>query len=377
MDQASHHIAKVFVVDDDPIISAVLAETLKQAGFEVFLAGSAAECLDSVTIRMPDIILLDIEMPGVSGYQTCMQLKKKEKTRDIPVVFISSHDTLEERIRAYEVGGQDFIVKPFIPSEVAEKIKVAITLEASRKRFKEEGEQARQMALSVMTNLGETGIVLGFLRSCFACRDGLSLGKLAIESMRQYGLECQAQIRGRSKTLTLTSGGACSPLEESMFEKMRTMGRIFQFKSRMIVNYDRVSLLITNMPQDEDMAGRLRDHVALIAEGAETSAYAIDLLEETREKSEMLQLVALRTRQTIEDLKKKYDRQKMDAQLVLHSLAENVEATFYSLGLTESQEEVVRTAIRTAAEKAVSLYDQGINLDHHLQSILGDLNGAD
>ncbi len=377
MDEAQDHIAKVLIVDDDPMISAVLAEALKQAEFKVFLANSGPDCLASVAAQLPDIVLMDIEMPGMSGYQTCLRLKEEENTRDIPVIFISSHDTFEERIQAYEVGGQDFIVKPFIPSEAAEKIKVAIELDADRRRIKEEGAEARQMAMSVMTSLGETGIVLGFLRNCFTCRDSLSLGRLTIESMRQYGLECQVQIRGRSKTVTLTPDGAASPLEESMFEKMRTMGRIFQFRSRIIVNYDKVSLLVTNMPiQDEDTAGRLRDHAALIAEGAEASASAIDLFDETQEKSALLRLVALRTRKTIEELQKKYDRQKIETQLVLHSLAENVETTFYSLGLTESQEDVVRTTIRTAAEKAVSLYDQGIDLDHHLQGILGDLNTA-
>lgn len=368
---------KVMVVDDDPIITELMVSVLDQE-FEATSVNNGQEALQAVLENIPDVILLDIDMPGMDGYEVCQRLKENDETAGIPVIFVSAHDTLEERLNAYDSGGEDFVIKPFEPDEMMKKVHVAIKYRAEREQLKEEKAQAMQMAMSVMTNLGETGVVLGFLRNCFSCTNYRDLARLAIETLQQYDLECQIQIRTRRETLTYTKNGTASGLEASVFEKMLGMGRIFQFKTRMVVNYERVSLLIVNMPQDnEELAGRIRDNAALVAEGAETTANAIFLSEETREKSELLGHVARKTKEAVEILKEQYQSQKVEAQMVLHRLEEDVEKVFYRLGLTEPQEEVVRETVRGAALRAISLYDKGIDLDHHLGTILRELRMAE
>lgn len=368
---------KVMVVDDDPIITELIVSLLGQE-FAASRADNGEVALNAIATDVPDAVLLDIDMPGMNGYEVCRTLKQNDETAGIPVIFVSAHDTLEERLNAYDSGGEDFIIKPFEPDEMLKKVRVAIKYRAEREQLKEEKAQAMQMAMSVMTNLGETGVVLGFLRNCFFCRDYLQLAQLAIDTMQQYNLECLIQIRTPHGTLTRTRNGVASGLEASVFDKMLGMGRVFQFKTRMIVNFERVSLLIVNMPQDnEDLAGRVRDNAALVAEGAEASATAIALFEETQEKSEVLRKVAHKTRETVEALKTQYQSQQLEAQMVLHRLEEDVEKVFYRLGLTEPQEEVMRETVRGAAQRAIALYDKGIDLDHHLGAILVELNQAE
>lgn len=368
---------KVLVVDDDPIITELMVSVLNQ-DFEANSVNNGKDALRTVAADIPDLILLDIDMPGMDGYSVCLHLKGAPETASIPVIFVSAHDTLEERLNAYDSGGEDFIIKPFEPDEMIKKVRVAIKNRTAREQLKEEKDQAMQMAMSVMANLGETGVVLGFLRNCFSCENYSNLARLAIDTMRQYDLECQIQIRTRKESLTLTKDGTASGLEASVFEKMLGMGRIFQFKTRMIINFDHVSLLVVNMPQENDeLSGRIRDNAALVAEGAEASANALALAEETREKSVLLGNVARKTRDAVEILKEQYQGQKVEAQMVLHRLEEDVEKVFYRLGLTEPQEEIMRETVRGAALRAIRLYDKGIDLDHHLGTILNELKMAE
>ena len=91
---------KVLIVDDDPIILLMLETNLKD-DFEVQTAGSGEACLETVPNFAPDLVLLDIEMPGIDGYETCRRLQEGRDGQPLPVIFVSSHDTLDERLTAY------------------------------------------------------------------------------------------------------------------------------------------------------------------------------------------------------------------------------------------------------------------------------------
>jgi hypothetical protein len=100
------------------------------------------------------------------------------------------------------------------------------------------------------------------------------MAALTIDSMASFGLKCHVQLRTATATLTLTPQGPASPLEESVIERSKAMGRIFSFGNRLIVNYDRVSLLVTNMPvADEPLCGRIRDQAAITNLGKERCQY--------------------------------------------------------------------------------------------------------
>lgn len=124
------------------------------------------------------------------------------------------------------------------------------------------------------------GYVLKFVRGALGCRSLAALAGLVINSMGITHSKCLVQLRGSTAvgTLTMSPHGMASPLEESVFARIRAHGRIFQFKTRMIVNYDSVSLLVVDMPaKDEGLAGRIRDYAAIIADAAEDAVANISL----------------------------------------------------------------------------------------------------
>ena len=112
----------VFVVDDHPDNVALLAQLLRNAGYLVRVANSGRRALAAVASQPPELILLDINMPELSGYEVCAQLKANPATRDIPVMFLSALDDVRDKIDAFKAGGVDYVTKPFQAEEVLARV---------------------------------------------------------------------------------------------------------------------------------------------------------------------------------------------------------------------------------------------------------------
>ena len=112
----------ILIVEDSPVNRKILSELLRKQGYTILNASSGEEALELVSTTLPDLIILDILLPGMNGYTTCIQLKNEPATEDIPVIFISSLDATEDKIGGFKVGGVDYITKPFHPAEVLARI---------------------------------------------------------------------------------------------------------------------------------------------------------------------------------------------------------------------------------------------------------------
>ncbi len=113
----------ILVVDDHYANLSLLTQVLSEGGYEVRVAPNGKLALKSVLATPPDLILLDIMMPEMDGYQVCDRLKADKKTRDIPVIFLSALGEALDKVKAFDVGGVDYITKPFDPVEVVARIK--------------------------------------------------------------------------------------------------------------------------------------------------------------------------------------------------------------------------------------------------------------
>ncbi|MCU7906370.1 MAG: response regulator [Candidatus Thiodiazotropha sp. (ex Epidulcina cf. delphinae)] len=118
----------VVIVDDNANNLRLLSGMLEQAGFKARPAASGELALRSIAIRPPDLILLDIRMPGMDGYEVCKRLKADRRTRDIPVIFISALQEAEDKITAFQAGGVDYVAKPFNIEEVVARVRSHVQL---------------------------------------------------------------------------------------------------------------------------------------------------------------------------------------------------------------------------------------------------------
>lgn len=122
MNERSLMSGNIVIVDDNPSNLRVLGEMLQQVGCKVRQALNGELALQSIDAQPPELVLLDVRMPGMDGYEVCAQLKTGAHTRDIPIIFISAlHDT-EDKVRAFQAGGVDFITKPFQMEEVLARV---------------------------------------------------------------------------------------------------------------------------------------------------------------------------------------------------------------------------------------------------------------
>ncbi len=113
---------RILAVDDNPINLKIVSGTLTHAGYEVMTASSGSEALAKVNKIRPDLIILDVMMPDMDGYEVCKRLRGNSATAHTPIVMLTAHDTLEEKIKGFEVGADEYLSKPFQPAELAAHI---------------------------------------------------------------------------------------------------------------------------------------------------------------------------------------------------------------------------------------------------------------
>ncbi len=128
---------EIMVVDDTLNNLRLLAKILKKQGYKVRPVPNGKLALAAIKVSAPDLILLDINMPGINGYEVCNQLKKNIKTREIPVIFLSAMNETLDKIKAFEVGGIDYITKPFQVEEVLARVKTHLNLYLLQKEMEE------------------------------------------------------------------------------------------------------------------------------------------------------------------------------------------------------------------------------------------------
>lgn len=130
--------SKILVVDDTPANIGVLLEALENADYEVLVAESGMSALAQLEHVIPDLILLDVMMPGMDGFETCERLKENAHWKHIPVLFMTALDEPKQKVRAFDVGAVDYIVKPFFEQEVLARVQTHLELRRLRQNLEDE-----------------------------------------------------------------------------------------------------------------------------------------------------------------------------------------------------------------------------------------------
>ncbi|BAY81981.1 multi-sensor hybrid histidine kinase [Calothrix parasitica NIES-267] len=136
----------ILIVDDTLESLQSLSATLSENGYTVQSAISGSKALIAARLTRPNLILLDIKMPDIDGYEVCKKLKESAKTSDIPIIFLSCLNNVSEKIKAFKVGGADYITKPFQIEEVLARVKHQVTIQKLTRQIKEQNQQLKNEA---------------------------------------------------------------------------------------------------------------------------------------------------------------------------------------------------------------------------------------
>jgi two-component system sensor histidine kinase/response regulator len=128
----------ILIVDDTPANLSVLVDTLSEAGYQLMVAEDGEDALAQTAHTRPDLILLDVMMPGLDGFETCARLKASADTRDIPVIFITALNETGEKVRAFGAGAVDYITKPIQHEEALARIGTHLTIRRLRQKLEQQ-----------------------------------------------------------------------------------------------------------------------------------------------------------------------------------------------------------------------------------------------
>ena len=150
---------RILVVDDDPIIIQITAKALLANGYEVIKATSGPEALKQVEAVRPDLIILDVIMQEMNGYEVCHRLRQTASTARLPIMMLTAQESVEEKVRGFEAGADDYMTKPFQPAELQARVKVLLR--------------------RALTTEGRTAQLEGKISAVFSLRGGVGVSSLA------------------------------------------------------------------------------------------------------------------------------------------------------------------------------------------------------
>jgi DNA-binding response OmpR family regulator/DNA-binding CsgD family transcriptional regulator len=151
----------VMIVDDTPDNLALLSDTLSEAGYRVLVATDGLSALEQIAYLKPDIILLDVMMPGLDGFETCKRLKLAPETEHIPVLFMTALSELDNLLRGFDEGAVDYLVKPIRPPEVLARVDVQLTQVKNLRRAENALLNSPYSALAIDTSGNITWLTPG------------------------------------------------------------------------------------------------------------------------------------------------------------------------------------------------------------------------
>lgn len=367
-------VINILAIDDDKIAQKMIGRALSDDNFEVNYANDGEQGLEQAINEPPDIILLDVEMPGMNGYEVCGKLHDIETTKDIPVVFLSSHSTLRERMQGYEVGADDYLVKPFEKEDLVAKLKILARYQEEQKLLRDQFEQAQKTAHIAMTGSSELGIAMQFVEKSYNLHDYPDLSDALLTICQQFQLRCAMMILTDDKTLWFSVDEAIKPLEKEMIEMIDRNQRFVDFGSRTIINYQNLSLLVKNMPLDDlERYGRIKDLLPIILSAVDSKVNSIKADIALKLQSEELMQSFGQIRSRLYHLAKSLINNQNEGTESLQHMVSELNTDLLSMGLEDDQEAYILGRIDTAIDEARDQLDASATLYHSFTGILFNL----
>jgi len=347
---------KIYVVDDEEINLEILQGILEEQ-YDVTCFSDPRSCLDNFGFEPAAIVLLDVDMPIIDGLETCRHIIEMEP--NCPVLFISSKVSDEDRIAGYEAGGFDYLSKPYNAEELLKKIELVVKGIEHRAELSQEKDNLTTAFMDAITGSGEQGVLLHFASKVFEVKNYIELAQTVAAALEQFDLKANILISGEQGIeFVSTSGGFCTPIERNTLELLRKTKRIYEFNGRYQFNEKNISLLIKNMPDDEEITGRFRDHTLLLLRIASACVDSLDayfsnhlLLERMKNVSDKLSNAESSVRRSIFSTLSLVDNEitRIENEIQFLALSEEQE-NLLSLSLAKTLEVATKSSNDTATE---------------------------
>lgn len=362
----------VLVVDDNKENRELLS-LIFEDDYTVKSVDSGQACLDVCLDTKPDILLLDVNMPNMDGYEVCRRLKKEPETALIPIIFVSALVSPEDQIAGYEAGAEGYITKPFVEDVIKEIVLKALERHAQLVAMESRNKEAMDTAYQAMTSSAELGSIIQFLQASFEFKSVEALAKGLLESLQQFGLNACANIRCGPQDVFF----ACEPnsIEAKVFSNFRDGDRVLDFGARTLVNGKHISLLVKNMPLDKpEVYGRLKDHLIVLIGGSEARVSSLEIeFELEAERKGGLEAILSKSYEELTEIRELIKQQETVTEQALAALSSNVESLVFSLGLEEDQEKAIMRVLDEGNNEVRAIGEVTNRIEQSFNHFIGEL----
>lgn len=361
---------KILVVDDEPTNVMIMHELLDEL-YEVKSVSCGKEAIDVIDQYKPELVLLDIAMPEMDGYEVCEWIRSNSEISGVPIIFVSAKDSLEEKLKGYQIGGDDYVTKPFDGGELLAKIKVVLEKKGKLSELEDGYTNACSAAMEAMTGVGDSGVIIGFLDNCIDCQDFSELANELLAATGKFGLHAAMQIRSRNKEFNYSNTGDSKPLEEELMRKVYTKGRFFDSGPRTFVNYEKVTILVKNMPMEDPAAyGRIKDNLPHLLKGADARITAIESDMMQSRKRMAVKRAIQGTRESLQQAQDLFNTLKESNSDIMEGLIREMDAELLSLNISQDKEKYLISMLQQNRNKMEELYGAGEELEMIFKKIL-------
>jgi len=258
---------KLLIVEDDITSQLMLKSMLAKYALTVVDSGEAGiEAAED----SPDLIILDINLPGIDGYETCRRLRSMKQTATTPVIFLSSYTDLDDRLQAYGAGGNDYISKPFDITELVTKIDLYSKSVVRQQQTAQDLASSRNLLMGLQISAAKIQSISRFIQATLFCHDVDMLFQHFFKTAREIEVGCVLQIHSTTCNETRSSDGNISMLEQEILELSSAMQRIHSFgQDRAIFRWSHATLLTRTL-------GDMMDTVALFMDALEAGIKSVE-----------------------------------------------------------------------------------------------------
>jgi CheY-like chemotaxis protein len=365
----------ILLVEDDEF-AAKVAMLMLSNDYTVQHVLNGRAALKAISVAKPDLVLLDVDMPGMTGYEVCRAIRSDDSIGELPVLFLSGKVSDDERLAGYEAGGDDYLTKPVSSIDLLAKIRLGIENYAERRRLKAEYTNAFSTAMTAMSSSAEIGAVLQFMRQSYHCPDYASLCQEVLKTFTAFGLDASVKIHGQQGEVYYSPSGPCSQLEVSVLTNMSAQGRLFEFGSRISCSYEHITIILKSDTRDDpDRHGRMRDNLAWLAEGADARVIALDGIAAMGKHETLVQIQATVTK-ALQGIEQRHRGQAIKSAQIFTELQRKFDIAMLSIGITQSQEDELAELLLSARREVRALYEEGLEISTHMESLLKQLESA-
>ena len=364
----------ILAIDDDKFVQKMISRALSSDSIEVRAALDGETGIQMAEESMPNIILLDVEMPGINGYETCERLRNSPQTSKVPIIFLSSRSSLRERMQGYEVGGDDYLVKPFEKENLLARINILIKYHSERQLLEEQYQLAQKTAVTALTGTSELGIAMQFLEKSIAYHTVQELMDGLFEGTNRFDLDCCAMLQTKDGVSWFTSQEVISPIEKELLEMSDRDARFLDFGQRTIINYPMVSLLVRNMPLDDlERYGRIKDLLPILLSAVNVKLNSLETQTALNEQSQSMLNLFGNIRMNLFQMGTTIVDKREEGRSSSAGLIQELHGDMLGMGLEEEQEEYLLELVDTVAEELMVKLDAGAEIRTVFSFILTNL----